>query len=128
MVLYSLLDQWHFVKLNEEQKLNALKKITIYFHGKPKTAKLPPWDGGVIWAKDKKGNPWVSVACQGMAAQVWFPNKDHMYDEPDSCLINLTVPQNLIAVSNGNMVGLSMNTDQTTSYTWAVRNPINNYK
>lgn len=117
----------HFIQMNEKQNLNELKKITIYFHGKPKAAKLPPWDGGLVWSKDKKGNPWVSVACQGMAAQVWFPNKDHMYDEPDSCLIHLNVPQNLIAVANGNMQGVNFENDQTATYTWAVRNPINNY-
>jgi aminopeptidase N len=117
----------HFVTLNVKQNNTALKSITVYFHGKPRTAILPPWDGGVIWSKDKKGNPWVSVACQGMAAQVWFPNKDHMYDEPDSCLIHITCPSSLIAVSNGNLKALKINSNQTATYSWIVKNPINNY-
>jgi aminopeptidase N len=116
-----------FISLPEEQKVNELKMITVYFHGKPHAAKMPPWDGGVIWSKDKKNNPWVSIACQGMAAQVWFPNKDHMYDEVDSCLINITCPSSLVTVSNGKLRSMEMNKDETSTYTWVVHNPINNY-
>lgn len=35
----------------------APDSIVIYFHGKPKEALRPPWDGGWIWKKDKEGNP-----------------------------------------------------------------------
>lgn len=40
--------------------------ITIYYHGKPREAIRPPWDGGWIWKKDDKGRPWISVAVQGL--------------------------------------------------------------
>ena len=49
------------------------EKIEIYYHGKPKEAKTPPWDGGWIWKKDKNGNPWMSVAVQGLGASAWYP-------------------------------------------------------
>jgi aminopeptidase N len=117
----------YFVSLPTQQRFNEIKNLYVYFHGKPHPAKMPPWDGGVIWSKDKKGNPWVSIACQGMAAQVWFPNKDHMYDEPDSCSIHITAPKNLVTVSNGRMHSVIMNADETATYNWQVMNPINNY-
>jgi aminopeptidase N len=116
----------YFISLHQEQIRGELKEVTVYFHGKPHAAKMPPWDGGVIWSKDKKGNPWVSIACQGMAAQVWFPNKDHMLDEADSCTIHITCPKDLVTVSNGRLMHIDMGNENST-YHWKVSNPINNY-
>ncbi|MCH5683218.1 hypothetical protein LWM68_02340 [Niabella sp. W65] len=59
------------------------KKIRIYFKGKPKVALRAPWDGGWIFGKDEKGRDWISVACQGLGASVWYPCKDYQGDEPD---------------------------------------------
>ncbi|MBS1567138.1 MAG: M1 family peptidase, partial [Bacteroidetes bacterium] len=73
--------------------------ITIWYHGKPREAVRPPWDGGWIWKKDEKGRPWMSVACQGLGASVWFPCKDHQSDEPDQgALLRITVADSLTAV------------------------------
>ncbi len=101
--------------------------MKIYFHGKPRVAKNAPWDGGFIWAEDKKGFPWISLACQGMAAQVWFPNKDHQADEPDSVLVNYTVPKNLFAVGNGRLKSFREEKNGMMTYSWEIKNPINNY-
>lgn len=118
----------YFVKLNEIQDTAQIKNITAYFHGKPQLAKVPPWDGGVIWKKDKNSNPWISIACQGMAGSVWFPCKDHMYDEPDSASLTIeNVPYGLMAVSNGKLKAVKENTGKSFSYQWVVSNPINNY-
>ncbi len=116
-----------FVTLFTPQLKNQSKEITIYFHGKPHAAKLPPWDGGLIWSKDKNNNPWISIACQGMAAGVWFPNKDHQYDEVDSVSVFLTAPSDLISVSNGRLRTKKDNKDNTSTFNWATVNPINNY-
>ncbi|MDQ6845499.1 MAG: M1 family metallopeptidase [Bacteroidota bacterium] len=101
--------------------------LTIYYHGKPKIAKKAPWDGGLVWAKDKAGNPWVSVACQGLGASVWYPCKDIQSDEPDSAELQITAPSDLVAVSNGRLRNKTINNDGTTTVSWAVVNPINNY-
>lgn len=70
--------------------------VTVYYHGKPREAKMPPWDGGWIWKKDRMGRPWMSVACQGLGASVWYPCKDHQSDEPDNgAVLNITVPDSL---------------------------------
>lgn len=106
----------------------AAASITIYFHGKPVEAKRPPWDGGWIWRKDKKGNPWMSVACQGLGASVWYPNKDHQSDEPDSgAILRMIVPDSLMAIGNGKMAAKKMLGNGRSMYTWQVTNPINNY-
>ncbi len=117
----------YFIALTHEQTANDLQQITFYFHGKPRVAKLPPWDGGLIWKKDKNKNPWVSIACQGMAGSVWFPNKDHMYDEPDSVSFFITATKDLVAVAGGRLRSSLDNGNGTKTWNWAVVNPINNY-
>ncbi len=57
--------------------------LDFSFHGKPRTAINPPWDGGFIWKKDSMGKPWIAVACQGLGASSWWPCKDYQGDEPD---------------------------------------------
>ncbi len=105
------------------------EKIEIYYHGKPKEAKTPPWDGGWIWKKDKNGNPWMSVAVQGLGASAWYPCKDYQGDEPDNgASLTMIVPNTLVAVSNGRLTTKEMiNEQRETKYTWEVKNPINNY-
>ena len=108
----------------------AFKKtvyLRLFYHGKPRIARRPPWDGGLIWKKDKNNNPWVSVACQGLGASVWYPCKDHQADEPDSAEMQITIPDSLVCVGNGRFRGKINNGDGTATYDWAVVNPINNY-
>jgi aminopeptidase N len=108
-------------------KTQNINYLTIFYHGKPTIAVRPPWDGGLIWAKDKNNNPFVSVACQGLGASVWYPCKDHQADEPDSAEMHITIPDSLVCVGNGRFRGKISNNDGTATYDWAVVNPINNY-
>lgn len=106
---------------------SASSSLTIYYHGKPKVAKNAPWDGGLIWTKDKAGNSWIAVACQGLGASVWYPCKDYQGDEPDSAEMHFTVPSDLVIVSNGRLRDKKDNGDGSSVYTWMVVSPINNY-
>ncbi len=111
-----------------KQVYNSKAEVAVYYHGKPKEAIKPPWDGGWIWTKDSLGRPWMSVACQGLGASVWYPCKDHQSDEPDNgASLTITVAGSLVAVGNGRLTQKKKNDDSTTSYTWSVVNPINNY-
>ncbi len=102
--------------------------INIYFSGKPREAVRPPWDGGWIWKKDKNNNPWMSVACQGLGASVWYPCKDIQSDEPDNgAILHVTVPDSLMAVGNGRLLKQQAMSGGKTRYSWQVTNPINNY-
>jgi len=115
------------VSLAGDAKAGDKKEITVYFHGRPHIAVTPPWDGGVVWTRDKRGTPWMSVACQGIGASVWFPNKDHQYDEVDSAAMHITAAKDLVSVANGRLRSKTMNSNGTATYYWAVVNPINNY-
>ncbi|TKK68589.1 M1 family metallopeptidase [Ilyomonas limi] len=111
-----------------KQVYNSSAAITIYYHGKPKEAIRPPWDGGWIWTKDSLDRPWMSVACQGLGASVWYPCKDYQGDEPDKgASITIIVPDSLMAVGNGRLTNTQKKGNGTTSYTWSIVNPINNY-
>ena len=102
--------------------------IEIEFSGKPRVAQNPPWDGGWIFKTDKAGNPWMSVACQGLGASVWYPCKDHQSDEPDQgALLSMIVPDTLSAVANGRLISITPATSNKQKWTWAVTSPINNY-
>lgn len=116
-----------FVTFPSEIKKGAKESFTVFYSGNPVIAKNPPWDGGFIFTKDKSGNPWVSVACQGFGASCWWPNKDHQSDEVDSMLISITVPKDLQDISNGRLRSTVQKPDGYTQYNWFVANPINNY-
>ena len=107
--------------------LQTTNKLIVYYHGKPHVAKKAPWDGGIVWARDKNKNPWISIACEGLGASVWYPCKDHQSDEPDSAELHITAPSELVSVGNGRLRSKIDNKDGTSTYSWAVVNPINNY-
>jgi aminopeptidase N len=116
-----------FTTLRARQRPGALDTITVYYHGMPRVAKRPPWDGGFIWTHDSLGHPWIATADQGLGASVWWPNKDNQGDEPDSQRIAVTVPDSMMDVSNGRLRRTIPNGDGTTTYEWFVADPINNY-
>lgn len=115
-----------FVNLHTEQSKGQQSSITINYSGNPIEAKSPPWDGGFIWKKDKQGNHWVGVACEGIGASLWWPNKDHLSDEPDSMQISVNVPEEYMAVCNGNLKSEIPDKGRKT-WTWKINYPINNY-
>ena len=117
----------YFIKLNLPQKVGDRNRIIVYYSGKPQESARPPWSGGVTWDKDANGKDFIATTCQGDGASLWWPCKDHMYDEPDSMLISITVPKHLMNVSNGRLRSVTKNKDKTKTYNWFVSNPINNY-
>jgi aminopeptidase N len=125
MPYYNEGNVWH-IPLPKAPK-NSIHTISIFYQGIPVEAKRPPWDGGWIWQKDSKGRPWLSVACQGLGASVWFPCKDHQSDEPDSgATITIIVPDTLVTVANGRLIKSESENGQSCR-TWKVINPINTY-
>jgi aminopeptidase N len=117
-----------FISFPEQLKAGQTAEIQFFYSGNPVVARNAPWDGGFVFSKDKAGNDWVGVACQGTGASLWWPNKDHQSDEPDSMLITVKVPEGYMEVSNGRLRKQQKEKKTgKTSYTWFVANPINNY-
>lgn len=114
--------------------------IILYYHGKPREAVNPPWDGGFIWTKDSFGNSWISVACQGLGASSWWPCKDFQGDEPDSGMrFSILSSESFDYLSNGNFFYFDTNScfndelgtmELTLKYHdhhYKTKNPINTY-
>ena len=116
-----------FVTLAARQRAGETRTVTVWYHGKPRVARRPPWDGGFTWASDSLGNRWIATSCEGLGASVWWPNKDYLADEPDSQRIAITVPDPIVDVSNGRLRSTTHNADGTTTFEWFVSEPINNY-
>lgn len=119
-------DAW-FVTPATPQPIGSLQTVTVHYHGRPRVAPNPPWDGGFTWTTDEKGRPWVATSNQGLGASVWWPNKDIGAEEPDSQRVAIRVPDPMIHVGNGRLRNVTKHDDGTTTYEWFVANPINNY-
>lgn len=117
----------HFIQLTDKQVTGAINSVFLKYGGKPHVAVRPPWQGGITWRRDKNNLPFIASSCQGDGASLWWPCKDHMYDEPDSMLISVNVPSNLVDVSNGRLRKVETLKNKTKTYHWFVANPINNY-
>ena len=116
----------YFIKLKKNQKKGQIKSLKIFYEGTPKVAIRPPWDGGLTWTRDSNGKHFIASSNQGIGASIWWPNKDHMYDEVDSMLISVNVPKDLVNVSNGRLRKVE-DFENTKTFHWFVSNPINNY-
>ena len=117
----------YWIRLAEEQKAGETRSVVLDFGGRPRISERPPWEGGITWNKDSNGKPFIASSCQGDGASLWWPCKDHNYDEPDSMLISVTVPAGLMNVSNGRLRSMKKNRNRTATFNWFVANPINNY-
>ena len=116
-----------FVDFPTGIKKDAIDSFTVFYSGHPMLAKNAPWDGGFVFSKDEQGKDWISTANQGLGASSWWPNKDHQSDEVDSMLISISVPSNLINISNGRLRKKTKLKNAYTRYDWFVSQPINNY-
>ncbi|MET0393499.1 MAG: M1 family metallopeptidase [Chitinophagaceae bacterium] len=119
---------FYLIHFSEVIKKGQSILLEIGFEGKPGTAKDAPNDNGWIWASDKKGRPWMTIACQGSGPGIWLPCKDVLYDEPEKgVVISITVPDTLKAIANGRLQHMLNNKNGTTTWTWKVSSPINHY-
>ena len=116
-----------FVRTGTRLPAGSSHRIRVFYGGNPIVAPRPPWEGGFTWTTDSAGNPWVVVTCQGTGASLWWPNKDHQSDKPDSMLISVTIPPGLKDISNGRLRDSVVLPDGWTRFDWFVSYPINNY-
>ena len=118
----------YYIQLEKNQQIGAINEIKIHFKGAPKISNNPPWDDGFTWEKDTNGTDFIATSCQGGGSSIWWPSKDHMYDEPDQGIeLSITAPKHLISVANGRLIQTKESSNKTNTSTWKVVHPINNY-
>lgn len=113
-----------YVEFPRELKAGGVYEVTVAYHGHPvKQGRF----GGFNFDEDKEGKPWITTACEGQGASVWWPNKDQWRDRPEGMEIDVAVPDGLMDVSNGRFVASKDLGDGYTEWEWRVHYPINNY-
>ncbi len=127
MLKWSREDRAVLVNLKKERKKGERFWVRVYYHGHPRIAENPPWEGGFVWQKDQENQPWIGLACEGEGSSVWFPSKDHPADEADSATMEFEIPENFKVVSNGRFLGRTFLNDSVCSYRFKVSYPINHY-
>jgi aminopeptidase N len=107
---------------------NDTTLIEVFYDGKPKSNFGDFGRHGFHWdIFDKK--PLVGVSCEQVGASLWWPNKDHLSDEPDSMRMHWIVPENVACISNGILENVTKSNRNIgfLTYNWFVKNAINNY-
>ena len=124
-LMYTREERSLFVEFPQVLKRGEVAEVTVAYSGQPVTQGR---FGCFSFDKDKEGKPWITTACEGEGASVWWPNKDQWRDEPqDGMEIDVSVPNGLMDVSNGRFVGSKDLGDGYTEWQWRVHYPINNY-
>lgn len=113
-----------FVTFPETLKAGRVYSVDFYYSGKPGMAGV--FDG-MGFRKDSKGRPWIYTSCEIGGASVWWPNKDQWRDEVESMDLSVTIPSDLVDVSNGRLVAKKDLGDGQTRWDWHISYPINNY-
>jgi aminopeptidase N len=113
-----------FVDFPETLHAGQVYSIDFYYSGHPEeTGRF----GGMTFKKDPSGHVWINTACEETGASMWWPNKDQWRDEGESMDISVAVPNGLMDVSNGKLVGKTDLGDGYTRWDWHVSYGINNY-
>jgi aminopeptidase N len=113
-----------FVNFPETLRAGRVYTIDFYYSGSPlQTGRF----GGFTFGQDPYGHPWIYTACEGIGASIWWPNKDQWRDEVENMEISVSIPSDLVDVSNGKFMGRADLGDGYTRWDWLVHYPINNY-
>jgi len=113
-----------FVDFPETLRAGRVYTIDFYYSGNPvEQGRF----GAIAFRQDPSGHPWINTACEGIGASVWWPNKDQWRDEVRSMRLSVSIPNELVDVSNGKFLGKTGLGDGYTRWDWLVQYPINNY-
>jgi aminopeptidase N len=113
-----------FIDFPETLRAGRVYSIDFYYSGYP----VPIGRfGSFVFDKDPAGRPWVYTACEEVGASMWWPNKDQWHEEVQNMRISVSIPNNLVDVSNGRFMGKTDLGDGYTRWDWFVHYPINNY-
>jgi aminopeptidase N len=115
-----------WITLPREYRAGESLTVEVVYGGRPRAVPPGGFDG-FIWARTESNHSWITVSCELFGADLWWPTKDHLADEPDSMALHIRVPQPLFVAANGRLRGSFRDPDGWTEYDWFVSTPINNY-
>ncbi|MBU1423305.1 MAG: hypothetical protein KKG06_09040 [Bacteroidetes bacterium] len=120
----------HKLKFSHKDNLLLIKlprivsekiNINLYYNG------ISDFNGefsnGGIYFYESDGNIRAATSNQPFFAKKWFPCKDIPSDKA-TAKISITVPEKLMAVSNGILTNVTQNSNQDKTYSWETKYPI----
>lgn len=110
------------IQLENPLKINEKFSIEIFYQGSPRRFDM----GAFVWSSNM-GVPRIWTLSEPYGAPAWWPCKDDPADKVDSVFMNITVPDSLVAASNGLLTNVSESEDGRKTYSWETRYPISNY-
>ena len=111
------------ITLNRIYNINEEFEITIYYQGLPGASGF----GSFEFQTHGNNEPDIWTLSEPYGASDWFPCKDTPADKADSSDVWITVDNSLYAVSNGDLVGIINNPDNTATFKWTNKYPIAQY-
>ena len=104
-------------------------QTSIYYHGTPPTNKSNPLGGsGLSTTIDKYTNTSITYTLsEPFSAYEWWPSKQDLHDKIDSIDLHLTIPTDCKVGSNGILIGINENNNNTHTFHWKHRYPIAYY-
>jgi aminopeptidase N len=94
----------------------------VYYHGHPEASGF----GSFTW-NTHNGQPIISTLSEPEGARDWWPCKDRPNDKADTSDIFITVPDDLVATSNGTLISNVDNGNGTRTFHWHNHYPITTY-
>jgi aminopeptidase N len=113
-----------FVDFPAPLRKGTVHTIDFHYSGSPAEAGR---FGGITFRTDPAGNPWIHTSCQGIGASIWWPNKDQDRDEVENMRLSVSIPDDMVDVSNGRFMGKTSLGDGYTRWDWLIHYPINSY-
>lgn len=110
------------VQLDRTYGLGEMVEFTVFYGGVPGSSGF-----GSFEFSSHAGVPWVWSLSEPYGAKDWWPCKDHPSDKADSVDIWVTVNEGLKVGSNGKLVEVVTNADNSVTYKWKERYPITTY-
>jgi len=109
------------ISLDREYSQGEQFKVYIGYNGQPQNSPYSSFDFGT-----NNAEPMIWTLSQPYGARAWWPCKDVPSDKADSVDIRVTVPNDLIVVSNG-LLREKTTQGSETMYWWHEKYPIVTY-
>ena len=99
--------------------------IQVFYNNKFQIQKT--WKNGIFNGLNPKGSPLTWSLSESFEAKTWFPCKQDLTDKADSASVSVTVPDTLMAGSNGILERIVHLPNSKTRYEWKTKYPIDYY-
>jgi len=113
-----------FIDFPQTLRSGRTYAIDVHYSGQPQ--EVGRFDA-LAFKKDPMGGHWINTANEGVGSAVWWPSKDSWHDEPEGMDIRVSIPNDLIDVSNGRFIEKTDLGDGYTKWHYRVHYPINSY-